>query len=69
VILFLSNSKVNPSAENNYGNNSTNLIILFIAIRIASKKDHFEIVKLLFNDSRVDPSAIHNWGNNFIDLK
>ena len=67
--LLLNDTRVDQSAQNNYGNNFMNLITSFIAIEMASKEGHFEIVKLLLNDSKVDPSDDNNYGNNFIDLK
>ncbi len=42
-------NKVDPSLDNNW------------AIRKASKKDYYEIVKLLLEDTRVDPSSGENW--------
>ena len=51
--LLLSDSRVNPSAQNN------------LAVRVASMYGHFEIVKLLLADDRVNPSAQNNQA--FID--
>jgi Ankyrin repeats (many copies) len=45
VGLLLSDSRVDPSAENNH------------AIRKASERGHVEVVRLLLSDPRVDPSA------------
>ena len=46
--LLLKDSRVDPSAQNNY------------AIRFAVKNEHEKMVKLLLKDPRVDPSARYN---------
>ena len=48
IFEILSDSRVDPSAENNY------------AIKLASHFGHQEVVKLLLSDARVDPSARNN---------
>ena len=45
---LLKDSRVDPSADNNY------------AIQRASKNGHLEVVRELLKDSRVDPSAYDN---------
>jgi hypothetical protein len=67
VKLLLNHPKVDPSAVNNYGMNSIDLIIV-LAIRLASEKGHIEVVKLLLNHPKVDPSANNNYGMKFIDI-
>jgi hypothetical protein len=53
VKLLLSDSRVDPSAEDNE------------ALRDAARNGHVEIVKLLLSDSRVDPSS---WDNEALIL-
>ena len=49
VKLFLTNSRVDPTADNN------------CAIRKSSENGHTEVVKLLLADGRADPAADDNW--------
>jgi hypothetical protein len=43
--------------------NNFTLLKTFIAIRLASKNGHIEVVKCLLQDSRVDPSDYNNYGS------
>jgi hypothetical protein len=64
IEILLQDSRVDPSADNNYGNIELySHLRIFIAIRMASEFGHIEVVKSLLQDSRVDPSADNNYGD------
>ena len=67
VKALLNDSRVDPSAQDNYGKilNDMMCITNKTAIKWALKNGHAEAMKVLLNDFRVDPSIQDNKGKNF----